>query len=261
MIIFLGNLPYLQVLLPASSSGPPPSPIFRSSSFFVLNVLEVKTLCILTFDFCINRSNIAVMPSAFTSALLNFKPQYNNRAGYLLGQGLFQHMRPLFAHLFIIERLSYKRVLAVKGIVGALGVLVGLIGVDLGYAKYVEYKREKRIRQAFEKGSTPTPTVDEFLPRDVLLERLKVILIPKKAAKFYNLITGEHGTGKTTLVLNACREVGVGCVYVSVPDDTRSFGKALAEAIGFQFDEYISFTEALRRKILGIEMKGQCSLN
>ncbi|RUP46594.1 hypothetical protein BC936DRAFT_146753 [Jimgerdemannia flammicorona] len=63
---------------------------------------------------------------------------------------------------------------------------------------------------------------------------------------------GEHGTGKTTLVKMAANEVGRGVIYVSVPPKVEKLGDVFATAIGWPFEEHITFSAALARKLLGI---------
>jgi len=125
----------------------------------------------------------------------------------------------------------------------------------------VEKKREERVNDAFAKGSAPAPK-DKIVivPRGEELRDIKAILTTTPETELYSLITGEHGAGKTTLVIEACNQVGAGCIYVTVPNKVTKFGQALGAAINFEFDEYISFTEALRRRLLGIEMKGALSI-
>lgn len=88
------------------------------------------------------------------------------------------------------------------------------------------------------------------------LDNIKLKLKTTSTSNVYHLITGENGTGKTTLVKQACCEVGAGCVYVDVPDNVSAFGAALGAAINFEFNENISFTKALQHRIFGTKMEG-----
>eukprot|EP01111_Echinosteliopsis_oligospora_P011630 TRINITY_DN3884_c0_g1_i4.p1 TRINITY_DN3884_c0_g1~~TRINITY_DN3884_c0_g1_i4.p1 ORF type:complete len:372 (+),score=47.72 TRINITY_DN3884_c0_g1_i4:78-1193(+) len=159
----------------------------------------------------------------------------------------FQNLKNKFSPMI---KSSYGKV------VSAL-VAISFIG-DIGYAYLVQRNRERNIREAFETGSTiPIPNVEHEIVREKELNQVKSILQTSAGSSRYTLITGEHGTGKTTLVLQACRKIGVGCIYVDVSqridDQTFDslFGAALGKAINFQFDEYISFTGALTNRILG----------
>ncbi|CAB4407669.1 unnamed protein product [Rhizophagus irregularis] len=62
-------------------------------------------------------------------------------------------------------------------------------------------------------------------------------------------VCGEHGTGKTTLVRIASKEVGSGVIYIDVPSNVKDFGEAFGKAINFAFEERVSFTKQLIRKL------------
>ncbi|POG77750.1 hypothetical protein GLOIN_2v1473545 [Rhizophagus irregularis DAOM 181602=DAOM 197198] len=53
-----------------------------------------------------------------------------------------------------------------------------------------------------------------LVSRPEIIERLKKILQPHKDQPYYHVISGEHGTGKTTLI--ASKEVGL---YIDVPSN------------------------------------------
>lgn len=62
------------------------------------------------------------------------------------------------------------------------------------------------------------------------------------------MICGEHGTGKTTLIRSAAREVGQGVIYVEIPADAKDiedFGIAFGKSLNFAFDERIPFMKQL----------------
>ncbi|RIB08088.1 hypothetical protein C2G38_2272111 [Gigaspora rosea] len=65
------------------------------------------------------------------------------------------------------------------------------------------------------------------------------------------MVCGEHGTGKTTLTRIASSEVEHGVIYIDVPANFNKLGEAFGKAINFTFEESISFTGQLMRKILG----------
>ncbi|CAI2177568.1 3892_t:CDS:10, partial [Funneliformis geosporum] len=103
----------------------------------------------------------------------------------------------------------------------------------------------------FEEGTRPVINVsdDEFFPRPIIVNHLKAIFQPAKHHSRYYTVYGEHGTGKTTLIRLASREVGHGVVYVDVPHVVNNFGKAFGEAINFAFEEDVSYNKQLRRKL------------
>jgi DNA helicase TIP49 (TBP-interacting protein) len=68
------------------------------------------------------------------------------------------------------------------------------------------------------------------------------------------VVCGEHGTGKTTLIRSASREVGQGIIYVEISadaEDIKDFGIAFGKSLNFAFEERISFMSQLMKKILG----------
>ncbi|RHZ87817.1 hypothetical protein Glove_30g79 [Diversispora epigaea] len=59
----------------------------------------------------------------------------------------------------------------------------------------------------------------------------------------YYVICGEHGTRKTKMIRKASRDVGAGVIYVDL------FGIAFGKALNFAFEEKISLTNHLARKM------------
>ncbi|CAG8655105.1 6403_t:CDS:2, partial [Ambispora gerdemannii] len=131
--------------------------------------------------------------------------------------------------------------------------LVGLISVDLLYAWYRNGCNERLLNETVEKGTRPGIDVlnDELVSRPLVVDRLKKIFQPHRNQSFYHMVCGEHGTGKTTLTRIASREVGQGVIYVDTPADIEDFGKAFGRALNFAFEEHISWSGQLTRKVLG----------
>jgi ABC-type polar amino acid transport system ATPase subunit len=86
---------------------------------------------------------------------------------------------------------------------------------------------------------------------------VRQILKPTSDHSSYHVIVGNHGTGKTTVVRQCARNVGKGVIYVDVPPVLDNFIDNLANAIGYSFKEYVSFTESFKRKILGNDESGK----
>jgi hypothetical protein len=64
------------------------------------------------------------------------------------------------------------------------------------------------------------------------------------------------GAGKSTVVREACREVGGGVGYLEVsPVPEDHFGQQLGSAIDFNFEEQISFLNTIARVLLGSPIK------
>ncbi|CAG8680093.1 7524_t:CDS:2, partial [Ambispora leptoticha] len=131
--------------------------------------------------------------------------------------------------------------------------LVGLISVDLLYAWYRNGCNERLLNETVEKGTRPEIDVsdDELVSRPLVVDHLKKIFQPYRNQSFYHMVCGEHGSGKTTLTRIASSEVGHGVIYVDVPANFNELGEAFGKAINFAFEEQISFTRQLMRKISG----------
>jgi KaiC/GvpD/RAD55 family RecA-like ATPase len=145
---------------------------------------------------------------------------------------------------------------------------MGLISGDLLYAWHRDSCNESLLNETLEKGTRPDVRIeeDELVPRPEIEERLKKILLPRKDQSFYYVVCGEQGTGKTVLTSIASRKVGEdkkrgiqggrGVIYVDIPpsvpnvkDFDEEFGEAFGKALNFKFEEGISFSRQLVKKI------------
>ena len=109
-------------------------------------------------------------------------------------------------------------------IAAALFILVGLFTTTC-------IVRERKLRNAFRKGSVPSPGCF-VIERKELAAKVKQILQPPEGYGKYHLIVGAQGAGKTTLV----RQVGHECsgiIFVSIPNDVSLFDEAFARAINW----------------------------
>ncbi|RGB22461.1 P-loop containing nucleoside triphosphate hydrolase protein [Rhizophagus diaphanus] len=139
--------------------------------------------------------------------------------------------------------------------------IIGLILVDLFYAGYQNVRNERLLNKTVEKGTQPEINIsdDEFVPRPLIVDRLKKIFQPDINQPSYYVVCGEHGIGKTILTRIASREVGQGVIYVEIPSDPSDSGKIdiedfseeFGKSLNFKFEEYISYTTQLMKKILG----------
>ncbi|CAG8442788.1 5474_t:CDS:2 [Acaulospora morrowiae] len=118
-------------------------------------------------------------------------------------------------------------------------------------ASHLNKFNNRSLIKAIEKGTRPKTevSVDNFISRHIIVDYLKNILQPDSDQSFYYVDCGEHGSGKTTLVRIASSEVGRGVIYVDVPSDVEDFGLAFGKALNFAFEERISFTQQLTRKL------------
>lgn len=120
-----------------------------------------------------------------------------------------------------------------------------------------------RLIKTIEEGTKPEIGIldDENFPRPIVVNLLKNIFQPDKNQSFYHSVCGEHGTGKTTLVRIASKEVGSGVIYIDVPSNVKDFGEAFGKAINFAFEERVSFTKQLIRKLGSINSEFISSLH
>ncbi|GBB85228.1 hypothetical protein RclHR1_01180005 [Rhizophagus clarus] len=63
-----------------------------------------------------------------------------------------------------------------------------------------------------------------------------------------NVICGEHGTGKTTLIRRAANEVGTGVIYIDIPSYINELDEAFGKAINYAFGEHVPLTIQLLEK-------------
>ncbi|RIA81853.1 hypothetical protein C1645_836302 [Glomus cerebriforme] len=150
-----------------------------------------------------------------------------------------------------------------------IGGIAFFISVDNVYSWYVNGCNKRLLNKTIEKGTRPDVGIsgDKLVPRPVIVERLKKVLQPYEDQSFYYVVCGEHGTGKTTLTRIASREVrqvkdkdnkviqdgGMGVIYVDVPvnPNLNKLDDAFGKALNFTFEEHISYTKLLARKIFG----------
>ena len=127
------------------------------------------------------------------------------------------------------------------------GFIIGDVLFAWSLNKYNQYC----LKNVVEKGTRPKIDIsdDEFVSRPLIVDRLKKILQPHRDQSSYYVVSGEHGTGKTTLVRIAANEVGCGVIYIDIPSNSNELGEAFGEAIKFSFGRYTSFTEQLMQKI------------
>ena len=91
---------------------------------------------------------------------------------------------------------------------------------------YYEYRRRTRESEIYDavyyklvKGPNLKAQIDILIPRQDLIETVKNLITPNADARFYPLICGEHGTGKTSLIkliIGGMNEPK-GVVYVDIP--------------------------------------------
>src|SRR5690349_14879951 len=87
--------------------------------------------------------------------------------------------------------------------VGAVvaSTVVGLLSTTIVYPTYRERKRNAAINGSFLRAVDPPPIW--LVERPEVEKRIKSILQPEPTISGYGLISGSHGTGKTSAVLHA----------------------------------------------------------
>ncbi|RHZ52791.1 hypothetical protein Glove_457g43 [Diversispora epigaea] len=136
-----------------------------------------------------------------------------------------------------------------------VGIFLALLGFfctgDLCYTYFRNKYNNDLLIKTIEKGTLPKIYVpdNKLVPRETVVKQLEKIFRPDKDQSFYYVVCGERGTGKTTLIIKASREVGRGVIYVDIPSDVKDFGKAFGKALNFSFEKRISFYKSIDTKI------------
>lgn len=135
------------------------------------------------------------------------------------------------------------------------GKVISMAGGAVATGSYVFYKDETRyakMSRAYAKGNILPPFTENsyetaYFPRPELEKTLREVLCPKFTNEYY-LISGESGSGKTRTVVEVIRQLiategrhshGAPVYVLSIQG--RNFPETLARAVGFNFDEHISF--------------------
>ncbi|RIA99368.1 hypothetical protein C1645_730976 [Glomus cerebriforme] len=106
---------------------------------------------------------------------------------------------------------------------------------------------ERLLNDIVERGTRSEIDVsdNEIVSRSLFVNRLKKIFQPSRNQSFYHVISGEHGTGKSTLIKIASNEVGCGVIYIDLPSNLSELGEAFGKAINCAFEKRISITRKL----------------
>jgi hypothetical protein len=107
-----------------------------------------------------------------------------------------------------------------------------------------ESARESAIYDKLKKGPVFEEAIEDTIPRKPLVEKIRRITTPAGKSRFYPLIIGEHGTGKTSLITLAVDNMDEpkGVVYVDIPrkcDSEFDVVKAMQKTLGWSPDPVI----------------------
>jgi hypothetical protein len=120
------------------------------------------------------------------------------------------------------------------------------------YVKWVAISDDRRVKAKFNTPITMTAVSDDYVNRLDVETSIKKILTADKVYNYW-VISGEHGTGKTTTVQKVCKEVGKGIIYVDVPKNVANFKDALANAIGWTHRHHSGLSSFIHQLVYGRE--------
>ncbi|KAF0451241.1 P-loop containing nucleoside triphosphate hydrolase protein [Gigaspora margarita] len=128
-----------------------------------------------------------------------------------------------------------------------------LVLFDLSFANWYNHQNERIFLNAFEHGSCSEPdiTQKELIYCEVVIKQLRRILEPISGHCSYHIIVGSYRSSKTTVIQQCARDVGKEVIYVDISPILDNFIDNFAKAIGYSFNEYVSFTESFKQKIIG----------
>ena len=132
---------------------------------------------------------------------------------------------------FVKRAATFKTILTGIALVGSGGYFT-----TLAYVKWVASGDENKIKERFNNPITITEDLDDYVTRTDLESSLKKILTAGKVNNYW-VVSGEHGTGKTTTIQKVCNEIGKGIIYVDVPEAAAKFRKAFAQAVGVNYHQ------------------------
>jgi len=103
------------------------------------------------------------------------------------------------------------------------------------YAYYCEWIRARNLARAFHAGAVQEPLVANLIEREKIAREITSILQPPPEYNKYDIIVGDHGVGKTTIVKHVSHKLS-GVVYVDIEANAASdkdFGKSFAKALNW----------------------------
>ena len=132
---------------------------------------------------------------------------------------------------FVKRAVTFKTILTGIALVGSGGYFT-----TLAYVKWVASSDDSKIKERFNNPITITAKLKHYVPRTDVESSLKKIFTAEEVNNYW-VVSGEHGTGKTTTVQKVCNEIGKGIIYVDVPENVAKFRKAFAQAIGVYYHQ------------------------
>ena len=151
----------------------------------------------------------------------------------------------------------FRRYLAIRAAVYGVGGLAVLGGALYGWSVWSEAAVRRSMLRTFEDGGRPGwergfDDSNADVARPELVAELAALLRPE-VAREYVVVVGETGTGKSTAVRQAVRQLPwpKGVVYFDAPELLPKFGMRLAKTVGFS-TETLDPWGAARRWLSGL---------
>lgn len=131
------------------------------------------------------------------------------------------------------------------------------IAGDVGYAYWFERHRQVKMYASLLRGEGPLPP--DFVERKDTKKRLLDVMMSPISA--YEIIVGNHGTGKTTLVREVARE-NTGIIYVSIQriQDTSMYTsliESFVTAVSWE-EPRLLWSLVLLGKLISVPSKHNC---
>lgn len=103
---------------------------------------------------------------------------------------------------------------------------------DVAFAYRCERKCLRELESAINQGAVSVEGINqqEFVERPEITLAIEKVLCPAMWYHGYDLIIGNHGTGKTSLVRNIGHCLS-GIIYVDIPLTRKGFDAALVKAL------------------------------
>ncbi|KAL4436714.1 hypothetical protein ABPG75_003853 [Micractinium tetrahymenae] len=129
---------------------------------------------------------------------------------------------------------------------------LGVVALNAASSLAADWYYHKTVLDTLMHGVLPPPVPPPELPRQELRRRVRELLEPPQADRFYKIITGPPGGGKSTLLREACRNLGRGVGYLDVnPAFEVDFGRDLGNAFNFRLQDHLSFLNTVAQPVLG----------
>ncbi|PWW73566.1 hypothetical protein C7212DRAFT_365847 [Tuber magnatum] len=118
---------------------------------------------------------------------------------------------------------------------GLATIFVGSAG-NVVYAQYSNLVRENGLRSALAMGAVPdVKRTEKLVERPDATRAIEYILKPQSDYAYYDMIVGNHGTGKTTLIRHVAHQLD-GVLYVDISPNSvsdKTFAEAFAKAFNW----------------------------